>query len=34
LIIDDAGVADGIAMIEHACEKLSHAAKPVSPAAV
>jgi acetylornithine/N-succinyldiaminopimelate aminotransferase len=34
LIIDEAGIADGIAMIERACEKLSHAAKPVIPAAV
>jgi acetylornithine/N-succinyldiaminopimelate aminotransferase len=34
LIIDEAGVADGIAMIERACEKLAHAAKPVSPAPV
>jgi acetylornithine/succinyldiaminopimelate/putrescine aminotransferase len=34
LIIDEAGVADGIAMIERACQKLSHAVKPVSPAAV
>jgi acetylornithine/N-succinyldiaminopimelate aminotransferase len=33
LIIDEAGIADGVAMIERACEKLSHAAKPVSPAA-
>ncbi len=34
LILDEAGVADGIAMIERACEKLAHAAKPVSPAPV
>lgn len=34
LIIDEAGITDGIAMIERACEKLSQAAKPVSPAAV
>ena len=31
LIIDEAGIADGIAMIERACEPLSHAAKPVEP---
>jgi acetylornithine/N-succinyldiaminopimelate aminotransferase len=34
LIIDEAGVADGIAMIDRACAKLSHAAKPATPAAV
>ncbi|MGE3988666.1 aspartate aminotransferase family protein [Pseudorhodoplanes sp.] len=34
LIIDEAGIADGIAMIERACEKLSHAAQPAVPAAV
>jgi acetylornithine/N-succinyldiaminopimelate aminotransferase len=34
LIIDEAGIADGVKMIERACEKLSQAAKPVSPAAV
>jgi acetylornithine/N-succinyldiaminopimelate aminotransferase len=34
LIIDEAGISDGIAMIESACEKLSRAAKPVSPAPV
>jgi acetylornithine/N-succinyldiaminopimelate aminotransferase len=34
LIIDEAGVADGIAMIDRACAKLAHAAKPASPAAV
>jgi len=34
LIIDEAGIADGIAMIERACTKLSHAAQPVTPAPV
>jgi acetylornithine/N-succinyldiaminopimelate aminotransferase len=34
LIIDEAGVADGIAMIDRACAKLSHKAKPAIPAAV
>lgn len=34
LIIDETGIADGIAMIDRACAKLSHAAKPATPAAV
>ena len=34
LIIDEAGVADGIAMIDRACAKLTHAAKAAAPAAV
>jgi len=34
LIIDEAGIADGVAMIERACTKLSHAAQPVTPAPV
>jgi acetylornithine/N-succinyldiaminopimelate aminotransferase len=34
LIIDERGVADGIDMIDRACEKLSHAAEPPSQAAV
>jgi acetylornithine/N-succinyldiaminopimelate aminotransferase len=34
LIIDEAGIADGIAMIDRACAKLSHAAKPATSAAV
>jgi acetylornithine/N-succinyldiaminopimelate aminotransferase len=34
LIIDEQGVADGIDMIDRACEKLSHAAEPPSQAAV
>jgi acetylornithine/N-succinyldiaminopimelate aminotransferase len=34
LIIDEAGVAEGVAMIDRACAKLSHAAKPATQAAV
>jgi acetylornithine/N-succinyldiaminopimelate aminotransferase len=34
LIIDEAGVADGIAMIDRACATLTHAARPATPAAV
>jgi acetylornithine/N-succinyldiaminopimelate aminotransferase len=34
LIVDEAAVADGIAMIDRACATLSQAAKPASPAAV
>lgn len=34
LIIDEAGIADGIAMIDRACAKLSHAARPPSQAAM
>ena len=33
LIIDEAGIADGIAMIDRACEKLSRTAQPVTKAA-
>lgn len=33
LIIDEAGIADGIAMIDRACATLSHAARPVTEAA-
>jgi acetylornithine/N-succinyldiaminopimelate aminotransferase len=33
LIIDEAGLADGIAMIDRACAKLSHAAKPATEVA-
>jgi acetylornithine/N-succinyldiaminopimelate aminotransferase len=34
LIIDEAAVAEGVAMIDRACAKLSHAAKPATQAAV
>jgi acetylornithine/N-succinyldiaminopimelate aminotransferase len=34
LIVDEAAVADGIAMIDRACATLSQAGKPASPAAV
>jgi len=34
LIIDEAGVAEGVAMIDRACAKLSHAARPATQAAV